>query len=67
MNFRNILNNPRTMMRIAMAFLLLFFIWPRFLHLTFGLGEDWVDGLRGMLLGVTLGLQILILRRTCLR
>ena len=63
MNFRNLLNNPRTMMRVAMVFLVLFNIWPRFLHVTFGLGEDWIDGLRGMLLGITLGLLILIVRR----
>ena len=63
MNFRNIMKNPRTMMRIAMAFMLLFFIWPRFLKVTFGLSEDWIDGLRGLLLGVSMGFLILIVRR----
>lgn len=57
------MKNPRAMMRVAMAFLLVFFIWPRFVHTTFGLSPDWVDGLRGVLIGVTLGLQFLILLR----
>jgi hypothetical protein len=63
MNFRNILKNPRTMMRVAMAFMLLFFVWPRFIHLTFGLNPDWIDGLRGVLLGVSMGFLILVVRR----
>ena len=63
MNFRNILKNPRTMMRIAMAFMLLFFVWPRFLHVTFGLNPDWIDGVRGALLGISMGFLILIVRR----
>jgi len=63
MNFRNIMKNPRTMMRIAMAFMLLFFIWPRFLKVTFGLSEDWIDGLRGVLFGISMGFLILIVRR----
>ena len=51
------------MMRIAMAFMLLFFIWPRFFKVTFGLSEDWVDGLRGVLFGISMGFLILIVRR----
>jgi hypothetical protein len=62
MNFRNILKNPQTMMRIAMAFMLLFFIWPKYLRLSFGLGEDWIDGLRGLLLGISMGFLILVVR-----
>ena len=62
MNFRKILNNPQTMMRIAMAFMLLFFIWPKYLHLSFGLGEDWIDALRGVLLGISFGFLILVVR-----
>jgi len=64
MNFRKIMNNPQIMMRIAMAFMLLFFIWPKYLHLSFGLSEDWIDGLRGMLLGISMGFLILVVRRT---
>ncbi|HEX8890087.1 MAG TPA: hypothetical protein VF779_13100 [Pyrinomonadaceae bacterium] len=52
------------MMRIAMAFMLLFFTWPKYLHLSFGLGEDWIDGLRGMLLGIAMGFLILVVRHS---
>jgi hypothetical protein len=39
-----------------MVFLLLFNLWPRLLPIGRGLSEDWVDGIRGMLLGVAAGL-----------
>jgi hypothetical protein len=56
---RKLLKNPKTMIRTGLVCLLLFNIWPRFLHLTFNLGPDWIDGLRGVLLGLAMGLILL--------
>lgn len=39
MVFRNPRKNPQAMIRIGLLFLILFNVWPRFLHLTFNLGQ----------------------------
>ncbi len=56
---------PSTAMRFGMLFLALGLAWPRFLlpgwtaaHLDAG----WIDGLRGLLLGLGIGLNLLSLR-----
>jgi hypothetical protein len=59
---RKALKDPKTMIRAGMVCLLLFNIWPRFLHLAFNLGPDWIDALRGVLLGLAMGLILLALR-----
>ena len=58
MIFRNREKNPQAMMRVGMASLAVALLWPRFLPVTGGLGPDAVDGLRGVLIGVSIGLNL---------
>ena len=58
MTFRNQSRNPRTLIRVGMACLAIALIWPRFLHLTFNFGPDLIDGVRGLLLGLSIGLNL---------
>jgi hypothetical protein len=41
-----------------MACLLVALVWPRFLPVTGGLGGDTIDGLRGLFLGLSIGLNL---------
>jgi hypothetical protein len=41
-----------------MLFLAISIVWPRLVPLTGSLGTDAVDGLKGLLLGIALGLMI---------
>jgi hypothetical protein len=50
--------DPKALMSIGMMFLVLALIWPRFLHLGANLGPDWIDGVRGMLFGVSIGMNL---------
>ncbi len=52
------LKSPRPLICVGMVFLILFNAWPRLIPLTAGLGEDWIDGIRGTLLGIAAGLII---------
>lgn len=58
MIFGNREKNPKAMMMAGMAALVLALAWPRFLPVTGGLGSDAVDGLRGVLIGVSIGLNL---------
>jgi hypothetical protein len=58
MIFRNLQKTPQNMMRIGMVCLLLSLIWPRFIHLTFNLGPDLIDGVRGFLLGISISMNL---------
>ena len=51
-------SNPQTMIRIGMACLAIALVWPRFLNPTPHLDPDWVDGLRGVLFGVGISLNL---------
>ncbi len=62
MIFRNRLKTSKTMMRIGMASLLIFFMWPRFFPLATDLGPDFIDATRGVLLGLSIGLNLLAVR-----
>ena len=46
------IDNPKPLIMIGMTFLALAGVWPRFVHLTFGLGERSTDGVHGLLFGV---------------
>jgi len=50
--------NPNAMMMAGMASLAVALVWPRFLPVTGGLGLDAIDGLRGVLVGVSIGLNL---------
>jgi hypothetical protein len=46
----------------GMALLALALIWPRFLLVTGGLGPDAIDGVRGFLIGLSIGLNLWAVR-----
>ena len=58
MILRNRLKNPQAMMSIGMLCLVLALCWQRFLPLTAGLGPDLSDGARGVLFGVSIGMNL---------
>lgn len=62
MIFRNREKNPQAMLMVGMASLAIALVWPRFLPLTSGLGPDAIDGLRGALIGVSIGLNLWAVR-----
>lgn len=49
---------PQAIMSIGMLCLILALVRPRFLHLATNLGPDWTDGLRGLLFGLSIGLNL---------
>lgn len=59
------IKNCKTMLRIGMICLLLFFMWPRFFPFAANLGPDLIDGVRGFLLGVSVGVNLWAVRLTC--
>jgi sorbitol-specific phosphotransferase system component IIBC len=58
MIFTNREKNPQAMLMVGMASLAIALIWPRFLPVTGGLGPAAIDGLRGVLIGVSIGLNL---------
>jgi hypothetical protein len=50
--------NPHAMMMVGMASLAVALAWPRFLPVTGGLGPDAIDGMRGVFIGVSIGLNL---------
>ena len=54
--------DPKALMRIGMVCLLIALVWPRFLPVTGGLGGDAIDGLRGLFLGLSIGLNLWAVR-----
>jgi hypothetical protein len=51
--------NPRTILRIGMALLAVALISQRFVHPAPGFGEDAADAIRGFLLGLSIGLNLM--------
>ena len=58
MIFGNREKNPRAMMMVGMASLAVALVWPRFLPVTGDLGPDAIDGMRGVLIGVSIALNL---------
>jgi hypothetical protein len=58
MLFGNRPQNPKTLVRIGMAALLVTLVWPKFIPLTGSLSENFVDATRGLFLGLALGFLI---------
>jgi hypothetical protein len=58
MIFRNQTKDPRQIMMMGMLFLVLGLAWPRFLPVTGNLGPDAIDGVRGVLMGLAIGLNL---------
>jgi hypothetical protein len=65
MFIRKRLKNPKHMMLIGVSCLALANILPRFLHLTFNFGPDFIDAIRGLLFGLGIGLTLLSVRLNC--
>jgi hypothetical protein len=57
----------KAMFILGLVFMILANAWPRLLHTTFGLGPDWVDGVRGLLFGISFGLLLWGIRLNCRR
>jgi hypothetical protein len=51
--------DPKLFIKLGMLCLAISIAWPRFAPFTGKLGEDAVDGIKGLLLGLALGLLIL--------
>jgi hypothetical protein len=50
--------DPKPLMMMGMVFMVIGQVWPRYVPVTGGLGEDAVDGLRGVFLGLSIGLML---------
>jgi hypothetical protein len=50
--------DPKALMMLGMVFMVIGQMWPRYLPVTGGLGEDAIDGLRGVFMGVSIGLLL---------
>ena len=53
---RKPIDNPKPLLMIGMIFLALGQAWPRLLPFTGNLGPDAIDGIKGLLMGIALGL-----------
>ena len=53
---RKPIDNPKPLLMIGMIFLALGQAWPRLLPFTGKLGPDAIDGIKGLLMGIALGL-----------
>jgi membrane associated rhomboid family serine protease len=54
----NRMSKPASLIPLAMAFLGIGILWPNFFHPATSLGKDWSDGLRGLMFGVSLGINL---------
>ena len=62
MIFKDEKRDPKRVLRFGMLFLAISIVWPRFLPVTGHLSPDAIDLIKGLLLGVALGLMILAAR-----
>jgi hypothetical protein len=58
MIFGKPIEDSKQLMRIGMLFLGVGLAWPKFLPVTGNLGQDAIDGIRGLLLGLGIGLSL---------
>jgi hypothetical protein len=54
--YKKKLDNPKPLMMLGLVFLALGQAWPRLLPVTGNLGPDWIDGIKGLLMGIAMGL-----------
>ena len=62
MSLRQHLKDQRTMMRVGMCFLILASLSRWFLHPSAGISEDWVDGITGLLYGISIASLLVSVR-----
>jgi hypothetical protein len=58
MIFRNRLKDPKGMIPVGMICLVLAIVWPTFFHPTTNFGNGISDGLRGAMLGLSIGINL---------
>jgi hypothetical protein len=58
MIFRSQAKDPKQIMMMGMAFLVPALVWPRFVLVTGNLGPDAIDAVRGVLIGLSIGLNL---------
>ena len=63
MNFRNRLKDHNALMRVGMLFLLLASLWRWFSHPSAGFSARLMDGITGLLYGLSIGCLLLALKR----
>jgi len=59
MIFPNRLKQPQALISLGMLFLVIALAWPRYIHLTGGLDPGWIDAVRGLLFGVSIGINLM--------
>ncbi len=59
MFFQNQVKRPQSLIPYGMLFLVIALIWPRYIHLSGSLSPGWTDGLRGLLFGVSIGINLM--------
>jgi hypothetical protein len=62
MNFRERLRVPKTMIPIAMMFLVMGIFWPYFFHPASQLAQSLNQGVRGLLFGISFGISLVAIR-----
>jgi hypothetical protein len=69
MCFRNRQSKPAGMIPIGMTFLVLGILWPMLIHPTGQAARNWSEAVRGMLFGVSIGINLwscwMVRRRRC--
>jgi len=58
MIFKERVGDPKPILRLGMFFLAIALAWPRFLPVAGNLGPDAIDGVRGLLMGLAIGLNL---------
>jgi hypothetical protein len=59
--------NPTIPMCIGMTSLVLAVLWPRLVHLTAVFGQDFMDGIQGFCLGISIPMNLLAIVIFCKR
>jgi hypothetical protein len=57
------LRNSRFLMPIGMMFLVIAILFPTLTHPSSTLSQDWLDGIRGLLYGLSIGFNLLAVLR----
>jgi hypothetical protein len=60
--FKKQIEDPKPVMRAGMLLLAIALVWPRFVPVTGNLGADAVDGIKGLLIGMSIALNLWSLR-----
>jgi hypothetical protein len=54
--------NPLALMPIGMMFLVIAILFPMLTHPSSKLSQDWFDGIRGLLYGLSIGFNLMAVR-----